>query len=107
MYSSYSTNSYITESDLIAVFSFCLVENAVALAVLLPYPFQRHYWVRTLFLQIVFGGWLFFMFLGAMHSNTLYLLNVLGVFLINILILILMISSKIADIRNKDRYENL
>lgn len=107
MYSYCSSKPYLTESDLASVFTFFLIECAVALAVLLPYSYHRQYWVKTLILQILFGGWLFFKFLISLHEGGLYLISVLGVFLINVLIFILLIASINADKRNKNRFENL
>ena len=54
---------------------------------------------------MLFGGWLFLLLLGAMHNSPIYMLNLLGVFGINILIFILLISSSIAESRNNKKYK--
>ena len=91
------------EGDLLSYLKLYLIENTVVLAVLLPYSFCRLYWVRLVILQFLFGCWLFLLLLVAMHSGSLYMINLFGVFLINVLIFILLISSVIAETKNKKK----
>ena len=95
------------EGDLESLFTLFLIENTIALAVLLPYSFTRFYWIRALILQMLFGGWMFLLLLGAMHNSSIYMLNLFGIFGVNILIFILLISSFAADIKNlrKDKFD--
>lgn len=75
-----------------------LIEYLVLLAVLLPFSFSRFYWVRLLCSQIVFGGWLFLLALGAMHSGGVYMIHLLAVFVLNVMIFISLVASVVAEI---------
>lgn len=77
-----------------------LIESAVLLATLLPFSFSRFYWIRLLILQMVFGGWLFLLFLGAMHSGSVYMIHLLAVLVVNVIIFLLLIISIIAEVKN-------
>ena len=74
------------EGDLYDMSRFFLIENLIVLAVLLPYSFSRNYWLRALILLFFTGFWTFVLFLTAMHSSGLYVINAVGMFGIDCLI---------------------
>lgn len=80
-----------------------LIEYLVLLAVLLPYAFSRFYWLRVLMLQIICGGWLFLLLLGAMHNSGVYMIHLLAVFGVNIIIFVLLTASIVAEIVNRNK----
>ena len=78
-----------------------LVEFGVLNLVLLPFSFSRFYWIRCLILQFFFSGWLMLMAIAGMHSGGVNLLHTLWLLGINIIILILLVASIIAEYLNR------
>lgn len=95
------------EGDLLSYCRLFLIETAIVLLVLLPFSYRRLYWIRVLVLQVLFGFWFFLLVLIAMHSSSLFVINIAGVLGINVLLSILLISSVIADVQNRKSYGNL
>jgi hypothetical protein len=85
---------------------FC-IEMIPALAVLIPYSFSRWYFIRTLILGLLYGGWLLLLLIVAMHSGSLFMINIVGVFGIEVLLGIWFILTLIADQKNKTNPANL
>lgn len=94
------------EGSLQSTLTMFLIESVIVLIVLLPYSFSRFYWIRLLLLQGLYGFWVFMLMLGAMHSSSLFGINLVGVLGINLLIFIWLIVTFIADMQNRKRLNN-
>ncbi len=94
------------EGDLQSIVILFLIENSVVLAVLLPYSFSRFYWVRLLILQFLYGFWFLLSTATAMHSSSLYVINIVGVLGINLLIFLWLLAAFVADRQNREVLNN-
>lgn len=74
-----------------------LIEFGICAAVLIPWSFSRLYWLRCLILLIVSGGWMMLMAITLMHAGNVVALHVLWLLGINIIILVLLVASIVAE----------
>lgn len=79
---------------------FLLVEYLILLGALIPHSFSRLYWLRLLVLQIVCGGWMMLLVLGAMHSGSVYMIHLLAILVANAIIFVLLVASIVAEVSN-------
>lgn len=78
-----------------------LIELGIGLAVLLPWSFSRFYWLRCLILLVIFFSWMLLMAVAGMHGGNVDMLHTLWLFGINIIILVLLVVSIIAEVLNR------
>lgn len=78
-----------------------LIEFGIIAAVLIPFSFSRFYWIRCLILQFFASGWLMLMAVAGMHGGNVDALHTLWLFGINIMILVLLVASIIAEYLNR------
>lgn len=79
------------------------IEYAVLLVVLLPLSFSHLYFVRVIILQVVYGFWLFVMFIGSMHNGYVHIIHVFWLFVVNIILFPLLLLSFISEVSNKSK----
>lgn len=80
-----------------------LIGYFVLTATLVPYFFSRHYWIRPLALQCVFGFWLILMGMVAMHSGGVQALHLFWTFGVNVIIFALLLTSGVWELVAYDR----
>lgn len=83
------------------ILTFMLIESGICAAVLIPWSFSRLYWLRCLILLAIFLPWMLLMGVSIMHGGEVVALHALWLFGINIIILILLVASIIAEVLNR------
>lgn len=96
-----------SEGAFTQILMFVLIEFGLCVAVLIPWSFSRFYWLRCLILLFVYGGWMMLMAITIMHGGKVVALHVLWLFGINIIILVLLIASIIAEFLNRRKEKTI
>lgn len=84
-----------------------LIEFLVLTVVLLPFSFNRFYWVRLLILQAAFGCWLFMLAIAGMHAGGVHALHAVYLLGVNFIIFVLLVATVIAEIVNRRKNRSL